>query len=272
MTKLYRVVFCPATTDDEARDLENQKRIRSFNWISPQHLDAAINADNEKVQQLIEDAQQDLVEINTKRAPQDKLACVAQCCKNIFKIIHLSTPAGGAVSADDFLPCLIYVVLKANPTMLHSNVQYISRFCNPNKLMMGEAGYYFTNLCCALSFIEKLDAQALSMTQEEFNRNMYGDETDSSEQNKPNPEPPVMCKGLELMKTNLEMLGALRERQMKLKEDALVLQEQMTEFRNNVIKEVDAILAGTSKGNMYLKPTLTSGEQQVKSVAATAAS
>lgn len=259
MTKLYRVVFCPATTDDEARDLENQKRIRSFNWISPQHLDAAINADNEKVQQLIEDAQQDLVEINTKRAPQDKLACVAQCCKNIFKIIHLSTPAGGAVSADDFLPCLIYVVLKANPTMLHSNVQYISRFCNPNKLMMGEAGYYFTNLCCALSFIEKLDAQALSMTQEEFNRNMYGDETDSSEQNKPNPEPPVMCKGLELMKTNLEMLGALRERQMKLKEDALVLQEQMTEFRNNVIKEVDAILAGTSKGNMYLKPTLTSG-------------
>ncbi|KAM7427072.1 Rab5 GDP/GTP exchange factor [Porites harrisoni] len=262
MTKLYRVVFCPPSTDDETRDLENQKRIRSFNWISPQHLDAAINPDNEKVQQLIEDSQQDLVEINTKRAPQDKLACVVRCCKKIFKIIHLSTPVGGAVSADDFLPCLIYVVLKANPTMLHSNVQYISRFCNPNKLMMGEAGYYFTNLCCAVSFIEKLDAQALSITQEEFNRNMYGDETDSSEQSKAKAEPPVTCKGLELMKSNLEMLGTLRERQIKLREDALVLQEQMTEFRNNVVKEVDAILAGTSKGNMYFKPTLSSTDQQ----------
>lgn len=260
MTKLYRVVFCPASTDDEARDLENQKRIRSFNWITPQHLDAAINPSSDKVQQLIEEAQEDLVEINTRRAPQDKLACVVRCCKNIFKIIHFSTPAGGAVSADDFLPCFIYVVLKANPTMLHSNVQYISRFCNPNKLMMGEAGYYFTNLCCALSFIEKLDAQALSMSQEEFNRNMYGDESDGAEQTKPEAEPPVTCKGLELMKSNLERLGTLRERQVKLKEDALLLQAQMTEFRNNIVKEVDAILAGTSKGNTYLKPVLTAGE------------
>lgn len=260
MTKLYKVVFRPTSTDDEARDLENQKRMRSFNWITPQHLDAAINPDIDAVQQLIDEAQQDLVEINTRRAPQDKLACVVRCCKNIFKIIHSSTPDGGAVSADDFLPCLIYVVLKANPTMLHSNVQYISRFCNPNKLMMGEAGYYFTNLCCALSFIEKLDAQALSMSQEEFNRNMYGDESDGAEQTKPKAELPVTCKGLELMKSNLEVLGTLRERQVKLKEDALLLQEQMTEFRNNIVKEVDAILAGTSKGNTYLKPALTVGE------------
>lgn len=64
------------------------------------------------------------------------------------------------------------------------------------------------------------------------------------------------------MKSNLEMLGTLRERQIKLREDALVLQEQMTEFRNNVVKEVDAILAGTSKGNMYFKPTLSSTDQQ----------
>lgn len=268
MTKLYRIVFCPASTDDEARDLENQKRIRSFNWISPQHLDAAINTDDKQVQQLIEESEQGLIEMNTKRAPQDKLACVVRCCKNIFEIIRLSTPAGGAVSADDFLPCLIYVVLKANPTMLHSNVQYISRFCNPNKLMMGEAGYFFTNLCCALSFIEKLDAQALSMTQEEFNRKMFGDETDSSEQSKASPEPPVMCKGLELMKANLEILEGLRERQMKLKKDALCLQEQMTEFRNNVVKEVDAILAGTSKGNMFLKPTVTASEHQGATVGA----
>ncbi|XP_001635384.2 rab5 GDP/GTP exchange factor isoform X2 [Nematostella vectensis] len=258
MTKLYRVVFCPASTDDETKDLELQRKIRSFHWITPQHLDAAIDESIEQVQELIEHTQHDIIEINTRKAPQDKLGLILRCCKKIFKIIHLSTPSGGAVSADDFLPCLIYIVLKANPTMLHSNIQYISRFCNPNKLMSGEAGYYFTNLCCVVSFIDKLDAQALSMTQAEFNKKMFGDEKGPvSDQDRVDgeSEPDVTCKGLELMKENLALLSSLRDRQTKLKRDALALQGQMTDFRINIAKEVDAILAGRSKGNMYLKPS-----------------
>lgn len=54
---LVHSVFRPDSTDDEARDLENQKRIRGFNWISPQHLDVAINTDDKRVQQLIEDSE-----------------------------------------------------------------------------------------------------------------------------------------------------------------------------------------------------------------------
>jgi len=74
--------------------------------------------------------------------------------------------------ADAFIPFLIYVVLQANPEHLISNIQYIQRFRNPDKLM-GEGGYYLSSLGAAISFIESLDHSSLSnVTQEQFEANV----------------------------------------------------------------------------------------------------
>lgn len=43
------------------------------------------------------------------------------------------------------MPLLIYVTLQANPEHIVSNVQYILRFRNQDKLG-GEAGYYLSSL------------------------------------------------------------------------------------------------------------------------------
>lgn len=45
------------------------------------------------------------------------------------------------------MPLLIYVTLQANPEHIVSNVQYILRFRNQDKLG-GEAGYYLSSLVC----------------------------------------------------------------------------------------------------------------------------
>lgn len=76
LVRQFCSVFCPASTDDEARDLENQKRIRSFNWITPQHLDAAINPSSDKVQQLIEEAQEGMIHFRVMSVGISFRACV----------------------------------------------------------------------------------------------------------------------------------------------------------------------------------------------------
>ncbi|TAQ84174.1 hypothetical protein B7494_g7503 [Chlorociboria aeruginascens] len=72
-------------------------------------------------------------------------------------------------SADSFMPLLIYVVLQGNPEHLVSNVQYILRFRNQDKLG-GEAGYYLSSLMGAVQFIENLDRTTLTITDEDFEK------------------------------------------------------------------------------------------------------
>ncbi|XP_076021324.1 rab5 GDP/GTP exchange factor-like [Genypterus blacodes] len=167
MTRLHKWVFCHDSCDDEQKDLALQRRIRSLNWVTPQMLgvpfpDKKIGVTGDPFLPAITA----IIEMDAKRAPQDKLACVCKCSQHVFEA--LSTSNSEPANADDFLSSLVYVVLKANPPRLHSNMQYVIRFGLPHSLMAGESGYYFTNLSCAVAFIEKLDGPALNLSKEEF--------------------------------------------------------------------------------------------------------
>ncbi|THW87539.1 hypothetical protein D6D15_06603 [Aureobasidium pullulans] len=152
--------------EDVERDEVIAQKIRIYGWIREEHLDIAPITD--KGRRFLVLAQQELLKIGSYRAPRDKVICILNTCKVIFGYLKNNK---SDQSADSFVPLLIYTVLRANPENLVSNVQYILRFRNQDKLG-GEAGYYISSLMGVVTFIENLDRTNLTITDEEFEKNV----------------------------------------------------------------------------------------------------
>ena len=86
-------------------------------------------------------------------ATQDKMNCVTKCSKNIFQMLSICSKNERPLCADDFFPSLVYVCLKANPARIQSNLNFVRRFANDNKIRMGEGGYFFANLVSTSLFL-----------------------------------------------------------------------------------------------------------------------
>lgn len=170
MTKLFNHAF-GSLPEDAKHDQElSEKMSLVQQFIRPEHLDIQPNFQNETSWLL---AQKELQKSNAYKAPRDKLVCILNCCRvinNLLLNVSMATndnPPG----ADDFLPVLIYVTIKANPPQLHSNLLYIQQYRRQSRLV-SEAAYFFTNLVSAESFIKNMDAKSLSMDEREFEKSM----------------------------------------------------------------------------------------------------
>lgn len=182
--------------EDVERDQVLAQKVRIYGWVHEEHLD--IKPIGDKGKKFMTLAQQgdppslacpqtsllmqatspephylhkaflELLKINSYRAPRDKVICILNCCKVIFGFLRNTQHDQ---SADSFIPLLIYVVLHANPENLVSNVQYILRFRNQDKLG-GEAGYYISSLMGAIQFIENLDRTSLTISDDEFEKHV----------------------------------------------------------------------------------------------------
>eukprot|EP00041_Stephanoeca_diplocostata_P022533 m.538907 g.538907 ORF g.538907 m.538907 type:complete len:749 (+) comp22086_c0_seq4:193-2439(+) len=227
MELLYDLVFA-ADEADESKDLLLQEKIRKLRWVRAEHLHAKCDPDDPVVRKAFENAQDNLILMDSQRAPLDKLHRVVTASKTIFDLLSKGG-SGSAVGADDFMPVLIYAIIKANPPMLYSNLQYVTRFCNPDKLNSGEAGYFYTNLYGAVEFITHMDAESLQMSPIEFDRQMQ-----QNDFYKPAPT----LKNHESLLESLERLAALSARQDRVRADLEKLNEEMNGVLNGNVPPV----------------------------------
>jgi len=67
-------------------------------------------------------AQEEIKKINIYKSPHDKVQSIIACWNIIFTYTR---PFGDDTGPDDYLPILAYVIIKAQPLHLLSNLQYI---------------------------------------------------------------------------------------------------------------------------------------------------
>ncbi|MBN3312679.1 RABX5 factor, partial [Atractosteus spatula] len=243
MTRLHKWVFCHDSSDDEQKDLALQRRIRSLSWVTPQMLHVPIKEERLEVNS---DA---LLPAITGISPpalgsdnrDGRPASAAGQAGLRLQVQPECLPGAGlqklgAGERRRLLSGMILVVLKASPPRLHSNTQYITRFGLPHSLMAGASGYYFTNLCCAVAFIEKLDGPALNLSAEEFEGYMQGKRAAPRDAE-------TDCEGLRRARKNRQLLAEVASRQEQLAEGAQALQADLARWVQAVQTQVEEIQA-----------------------------
>ncbi|KAL5290701.1 RABGEF1 family protein [Megaselia abdita] len=248
MTQNHGILFSPCE-EDERNDSKISSRIKNLNWITAKHLACGINELNSECRDLVYTAITDLVAIDSYLAPKDKLECIVKCCRNIFAVLKHSGHNGPA-SADDFLPALIFVVLKANPARLHSNMNFINRFSNASRIMSGEGGYYFTNLSCAITFIENLSNESLSLSKTEFDEFLLA----NGSINTPWETALMACSCFNDFSENMKDIEELKKRTSTNLEAIEKFNEALSTFNDYIDESINATL---SRAPLSMRPIKT---------------
>lgn len=94
------------------------------NFIQPKHLDIR-DMPEDISEERWEASASELRMMSKFKSPRDKLICILNCCRIVtFLLTKATSETGRQPGADEFLPALIYGVIRANPDNLYSNVEY----------------------------------------------------------------------------------------------------------------------------------------------------
>ncbi|XP_053551606.1 GTPase-activating protein and VPS9 domain-containing protein 1 isoform X3 [Bombina bombina] len=154
MNRIFKLAFYPNQDADILRDQVLHEHI--------QRLSKVVTA-NHRALQIPEvylreapwpSAQAEIRTLSAYKTPRDKLQCIMRMCSTIMNLLSLANEYS-VPGADDFVPVLVFVLIKANPPCLLSTVQYINSFY-ANRLS-GEESYWWMQFTAAVEFIKTID-------------------------------------------------------------------------------------------------------------------
>ncbi|XP_026547604.1 ras and Rab interactor 3-like, partial [Notechis scutatus] len=90
-------------------------------------------------------------------SPKKKETQMLKVCKMLYEAMNLHCEKAEPFGADDFLPVLIYMLVRCDVVSVQLDVEYMMELMDPSQLQ-GEGGYYLTTWFGALYHIENFRA------------------------------------------------------------------------------------------------------------------
>ncbi|CAL9708519.1 unnamed protein product [Knipowitschia caucasica] len=154
MNRIFKLAFYPNQDGDILRDQLFHEHIQRLSKVVTANHKALQIPDVYLKEAPWPSAQSEIRSINAYKTPRDKVQCILRMCSTIMNLLSLANE-DSVPGADDFVPVLVFVLIRANPPCLLSTVQYINNFYASR--LSGEECYWWMQFTAALEFIKTID-------------------------------------------------------------------------------------------------------------------
>ena len=136
-------------------------------FVEPKNLKIPKEIVNDEILNKIKNHIKRIDELRTPGEMIEEFGIVVQLINllYIFFLNQVNTEAG------DLLPIIIYCIISACPKRMKFNINFSKFFLNEKELL-GGIGYNITQAESSINFIEKLKAEQIGLSQEEFNKKL----------------------------------------------------------------------------------------------------
>ena len=159
LRKIYKYVYVDKPNES---DIIFYEKTLYLDWISPEQLEISKVFVNQ-----LGYAELCIKKMTDAKSVFDKINCIRDAHTNMNNTIKFSSGKNDDAGQDELTPIFQYLVIKAQPKRIFSDINYIKTFLGESSLR-GEEGFLVTQMESATSFISSIDHKTLRMSKEEY--------------------------------------------------------------------------------------------------------
>ena len=160
MNKIYDKIY---PIEPDMQDSEIYRKSIMLSWIEPHMI---INKDYIYETSLIDIIHQ-FQNVTSARTPQKKFGFIKKILELINNLIIFNEGDKKDISLDDITPVLFYIFIKAHPSKICSDLEFIKLFIDSEK---GEYSFNIGQIESAINMLMNCDEKNFGLTKEEFSK------------------------------------------------------------------------------------------------------